>query len=165
GLFEFMDRGNEEEVAMRDNRLALEAIKLVPRVLVDVSQRSQAITLFGKRHEMPIIVAPTGSAGLAWHEGEIALARAAAAHGIPFTMAAGSMTKLERVAAEAGGTLWFQFYMWPDRSLSYELIARARDAGFEALVFTVDTPVAPGREYNLRNGFTIPFRMTRRNVL
>jgi isopentenyl diphosphate isomerase/L-lactate dehydrogenase-like FMN-dependent dehydrogenase len=165
GLFEFMDRGNDDDVAMRDNRLALEAIKLVPRVLVDVSERSQAITLFGKRHEMPIIVAPTGSAGLAWHEGEIALARAAAACGIPFTMAAGSMTKLERVAAEVGGTLWFQFYMWPDRSLSHRLIARARDAGFEALVFTVDTPVAPGREYNLRNGFTVPFRMTRRNVL
>jgi isopentenyl diphosphate isomerase/L-lactate dehydrogenase-like FMN-dependent dehydrogenase len=165
GLFEFMDRGNDDDVAMRDNRLALEAIKLVPRVLVDVSRRSQAITLFGKRHEMPIIVAPTGSAGLAWHEGELALARAAAAYGIPFTMAAGSMTKLERVAAEAGGTLWFQFYMWPERSLSHQLIARARDAGFEALVFTVDTPVAPGREYNLRNGFTVPFRMTRRNVL
>ncbi|MGH8663157.1 MAG: alpha-hydroxy acid oxidase [Burkholderiales bacterium] len=165
GLFEFMDRGNDDDIAMRDNRRALEAIKLVPRVLVDVSQRSQAITLFGKRHEMPIIVAPTGSAGLAWHEGELALARAAAAYGIPFTMAAGSMTKLERVAAEAGGTLWFQFYMWPERSLSHQLIARARDAGFEALVFTVDTPVAPGREYNLRNGFTVPFRMTRRNVL
>ncbi|MPZ47233.1 MAG: alpha-hydroxy-acid oxidizing protein [Betaproteobacteria bacterium] len=165
GLFEFMDRGNDDDIAMRDNRLALEAIKLVPRVLVDVSRRSQAITLFGKRHEMPIIVAPTGSAGLAWHEGELALARAAAAYGIPFTMAAGSMTKLERVAAEAGGTLWFQFYMWPERSLSHQLIARARDAGFEALVFTVDTPVAPGREYNLRNGFTVPFRMTRRNVL
>ena len=164
GLFEFMDRGNDDDVAMHHNRAALESVKLVPRVLVDVSQRSQEITLFGKRHKMPIIVAPTGSAGLAWYEGEIALARAAAAAGIPFTMAAGSMTKLERVAAEAGGTLWMQFYMWPERAQSYELIARARDAGFEALVFTVDTPVAPGREYNLRNGFMIPFRFTRRNV-
>jgi isopentenyl diphosphate isomerase/L-lactate dehydrogenase-like FMN-dependent dehydrogenase len=164
GLFEFMDRGNEDEVAMRENRAALERIKLRPRVLVDVSKRSQEITLFGQRQKMPIIVAPTGSAGLAWYEGEIALARAAAAFGVPFTLAAGSMTALERLPAEAGGTLWFQFYMWPDRSLSHQLIARARDAGFEALVFTVDTPVAPGREYNLRNGFTIPFRFTRRNV-
>lgn len=165
GLFEFMDRGNDDEIAMRDNRLALERIKLKPRVLVDVSKRSQEITLFGKKQKMPIIVAPTGSTGLAWYEGEIALARAAAAHGIPFTLAGGSMTRLERVAAEAGGTLWMQFYMWPDRSLSHQLIARARDAGFEALVFTVDTPVAPGREYNLRNGFTIPFKFTRRNVV
>jgi isopentenyl diphosphate isomerase/L-lactate dehydrogenase-like FMN-dependent dehydrogenase len=164
GLFEFMDRGNDDEIAMRDNRLALESIKLKPRVLVDVSTRSQDITLFGKTQKMPIIVAPTGSTGLAWYEGEIALARAAALHGIPFTLAAGSMTALERVAAEAGGTLWFQFYMWPDRSLSHKLIGRARDAGYEALVFTVDTPVAPGREYNLKNGFTIPFRFTSRNV-
>jgi isopentenyl diphosphate isomerase/L-lactate dehydrogenase-like FMN-dependent dehydrogenase len=164
GLFEFMDRGNDDEVAMRENRAALERIKLKPRVLVDVSQRSQEITLFGRKQKMPVIVAPTGSTGLAWYEGEIALARAAAAHGIPFTLAAGSMTALERLPAEAGGRLWFQFYMWPDRSLSYQLVARARDAGYEALVFTVDTPVAPGREYNLRNGFTIPFRFTRRNV-
>ena len=164
GLFEFMDRGNDDEIAMRDNRIALDSIKLKPRVLVDVSKRSQEISLFGKKQKMPIIVAPTGSAGLAWYEGEIALARAAAAHGIPFTLAVGSMTAMEKVA-QVGGTLWFQLYMWPDRSLSHQLVARAREAGFEALVLTVDTPVAPGREYNLRNGFTIPFKFTRRNVV
>ena len=166
GLFEFMHRGNDDEIAVRDNRLALDAIKLRPRVLRDVSKRNQEITLFGKKQKMPVIVAPTGSVGLAWYEGEIALARAAAAAGVPYTMASSSMTAIEKVAASApGGTLWFQFYMWPDRSLSHQLVVRARDAGAEALIFTVDTPVAPGREYNLRNGFTIPFRFTRRNVL
>jgi (S)-mandelate dehydrogenase len=164
GLFEFMDRGNDDEVALVHNREALERIRFRPRVLRDVSQRTQEITLFGRTHSMPVIVAPTGSTGLAWYEGEIALARAAAANNVPYTLAASSITALEDVARQAGGTLWFQFYMWPDRSLSYELIARARDAGFEGLVFTVDTPVAPGREYNLRNGFTIPFKLTRRNV-
>jgi len=165
GLFEFMDRGNDDEIAMRDNRSAMESIKLKPRVLNDVSLRHQEITLFGKTQQMPVIVAPTGSAGLAWYEGEIAIARAAKAHGVPFTLALGSMTKLERVAQEAGGNLWFQFYMWPDRKQSHRVIARAKDAGFEALVFTVDTPVAPGREYNLRNGMTIPFNFTTRNTL
>lgn len=165
GLFEFMDRGNDDEVAMRDNRAVMDRIKLVPRVLNDVKTRSIETTLFGKTHKMPVIIAPTGSAGLAWHEGEIALARAAKAHGIPFTLALGSMTKLERVAAEAGGTLWFQFYMWPERKLSHQVIARAKEAGFEALVFTVDTPVAPGREYNLKNGMTIPFKFTAKNTL
>jgi len=166
GLFEFMHRGNDDEIAVRDNRLALDAIKLRPRVLRDVSKRNQEITLFGKKQKMPVIVAPTGSVGLAWYEGEIALARAAAAAGVPYTMASSSMTAIEKVAAAApGGALWFQFYMWPDRALSHQLVARARDAGAEALIFTVDTPVAPGREYNLRNGFTIPFRFTRRNVL
>jgi isopentenyl diphosphate isomerase/L-lactate dehydrogenase-like FMN-dependent dehydrogenase len=168
GLFEFMDRGNDDEVAMRDNVAVMQSIKLQPRVLNNVAVRQLDATLFGKTHKMPVIVAPTGSAGLAWHEGEIAIARAAGAHGIPFTLALGSMTRLERVAEAAGGpgsSLWFQFYMWPERKLSHQVIGRAKDAGFEALVFTVDTPVAPGREYNLKNGMTIPFKFTARNTL
>jgi isopentenyl diphosphate isomerase/L-lactate dehydrogenase-like FMN-dependent dehydrogenase len=164
GIFEFVDRGNEDEVALRNNRAAFERIKLKPRVLVDVSGRNQEITLFGNRQSMPIAIAPTGSAGLTWYEGEIALARAAKDAGIPFTLATGSMTAMERVAKQAGGRLWFQLYMWPDRSLSHQLVERAGAAGYEGLVVTVDSPVPPGREYNLRNGMTIPFRFTRRNV-
>ena len=164
GVFEFFDRGNGDEVAVANNRAAFERIKLNPHMLVDTSRRSLATTLYGKSQTMPLVVGPTGSAGLAWYEGEIALARAAKAAGIPYTLATGSMTSLERVAAEAGGNLWFQVYMWPDRAASHALIARARAAGYEALVVTVDTPVTPGREYNLRNGMTVPFRFTRRNV-
>ena len=164
GVFEFMDRGNGDEVALANNRAAFERFKLVPHALVDTSRRSQEITLFGNRHKMPIAIAPTGSAGLNWFHGEIALARAAAAAGIPFTLATGSMTAMETVAEQAGGTLWFQIYMWPDRSLSRGLVERAKAAGYQALVVTVDTPVPPGREYNLRNGMTVPFRFTRRNV-
>jgi len=164
GVFEFFDRGNGDETALVENRAAFDRIKLEPRMLVDTSRRAQDISLFGRRHAMPIAIAPTGSAGLAWHEGEVALARAAAKAGIPFALATGSMTSLERVAAEAGGTLWFQVYMWPDRSLSHRLVERANAAGYQALIVTVDTPVPPGREYNLRNGMTVPFRFTRRNV-
>ena len=163
-MFEFVDRGSEDEVALRNNRAAFERIKLKPRTLVDVSGRSQETTLFGHRQPMPIAIAPTGSAGLMWYEGEIALARAAAAAGIPFTLATGSMTAMEKIAAQAGGRLWFQLYMWPDRSLSHQLVERARAAGFEALMVTVDGAVSGNREYNLRNGFTIPFTFTRRNV-
>jgi len=164
GLFEFVDRGSEDEVALRNNRSAFEKIKLKPRNLIDVSGRTQQVTLFGKQHKMPLIIAPTGSAGLMWHEGEIQLARAAAAAGIPCTLATGSMTAMEKVMEQAGGTLWFQLYMWPDRSLSHKLIERARVAGYEALVVTVDGAAPGNREYNLRNGFTIPFSFTRRNV-
>jgi L-lactate dehydrogenase (cytochrome)/(S)-mandelate dehydrogenase len=164
GVFEFIDRGTEDEVSLRHNAASLTAIRLRPRTLVDVSKRSQAIKLLGKRQDMPIAIAPTGSAGLAWYEGEIALARAAAAAGIPFTLATGSMTAMEKVASEAGGTLWFQLYMWPDRRLSHKLVDRARAAGFEGLVVTVDSPVPPAREYNLHNGFTLPFSITRRNA-
>jgi isopentenyl diphosphate isomerase/L-lactate dehydrogenase-like FMN-dependent dehydrogenase len=164
GIFEFMDRGNGDEVALAHNRAAFERFKFNPHVLVDTSRRTLETTLFGRKHAMPIAIAPTGSAGLTWFQGEIALARAAREAGIPFALATGSMTALEKVAEEAGGSLWFQVYMWPDRSLSHRLIERAKAAGYEALIVTVDTPVTPGREYNLRNGVTIPFRFTRRNV-
>lgn len=164
GVFEFVDRGNGDEFALVNNRAAFERIQFVPHALVDTSRRSQEITLFGERQKMPIAIAPTGSAGLTWYEGEIALARAAAKAGIPFAVATGSMTSLERIAAEAGGTLWFQIYMWPDRSLSHRLVERAKAAGYKALIVTIDTPVPPGREYNLRNGFTVPFSFTRHNV-
>jgi isopentenyl diphosphate isomerase/L-lactate dehydrogenase-like FMN-dependent dehydrogenase len=164
GMFEFVDRGTEDEVALRNNRAAFERIKLRPRTLVDVSGRSQEVTLFGNKQKMPIAIAPTGTAGLMWHEGEIALARAAAEAGIPFTLATGSMTAMEKVAEQAGGRLWFQLYLWPDRSLSHKLVERAKAAGYEALVVTVDGAVSGNREYNLRNGFTIPFSFGRRNV-
>jgi len=165
GLFEFIDRGNDDEVAMVENIKALQSIKLVSRVLNNATLRNQSIELFGKKQQMPIAIGPTGSAGLTWFEGEIELAKAAAAKGIPFTLATSSMTPMERVVKKAGGSLWFQLYMWPQRELSHQLVRRAERAGFDALIFTVDTPVAPGREYNLRNGFTIPFKFTSRNIV
>jgi len=84
GLFEFMDRGCEDEVSLRNNRTIFERIKLKPRVLEDVSERDQSVTLFGHKQNMPIAIAPTGTPGIMWHEGELALARAAKAAGIPF---------------------------------------------------------------------------------
>ncbi len=165
GVFEFVDRGTEDEVGLRNNREAFERIKLKPRTLVDVSTRNQEIELFGHKHKMPIGIAPTGTAGLMWYQGEIALAKAAAAAGIPFTLATGSQTAMEKVAeAVPGARLWFQLYMWPDRSLSHQLVERAKNAGFEALVVTVDGAAAGNREYNMRNGFTMPFQYTRRNI-
>ena len=164
GLFEFVDRGTEDEIALRNNRAAFERIKLRPRTLIDVSGRSQGITLFGHELKMPIAIAPTGSGGLMWYEGEIALARAAAAAGIPCAVATGSITAMERIVEQAGGRLWFQLYMWPDRSLSHKLVERAKAAGYEALIVTVDGVVSLNREYNLRNGYTIPFTFTQRNV-
>ena len=83
GVFEFVDRGAEDEAALRNNRTAFEKIKLNPRALVDVSKRNQSITLFGHELKMPLAIAPTGTAGLMWHEGELELARAAAKAGIP----------------------------------------------------------------------------------
>ena len=164
GIFEFVDRGAEDEVSLRNNRAAFDRIKLKPRVLVDVSRRSQEITLLGRPQKMPVAIAPTGAAGILWHEGELALARAAAAAGIPFALATTSMTAMETVAEQAGGTRWFQLYMYEDRSLSYQIAERAKAAGFEGLIVTVDSPVFSNREYNLRNGFTLPMSYTLRNT-
>jgi hypothetical protein len=132
GLFEFVDRGTEEEVSLRNNRAVFDRIRFKPRTLVDVSKRSLETALFGVKHKMPLVIAPTGTAGLMWYEGELALARAAKEAGIPFTLATGSMTAMERVASEVGGELWFQLYMWPDRSLSHQLVKRAKEAGFKS---------------------------------
>jgi isopentenyl diphosphate isomerase/L-lactate dehydrogenase-like FMN-dependent dehydrogenase len=165
GLFEFVDRGTEDEVSLKNNRSIFDGIRFKPRTLVDVSRRTQDTIIFGVQHKMPLVIAPTGTAGLMWYEGEIALARAARAAGIPFTLATGSMTAMERVAEEAGGDLWFQLYMWPDRSLSHELVLRAKAAGYKALVVTVDGVSSGNREYNIRNGFTIPFTFSTRNIV
>ena len=164
GIFEYVDRGTEDEIALHNNRAVFERIKFMPRALVDVAQRSQAVTLFGQQHKMPIAIAPTGSAGLMWYQGEIALARAAAAAGIPFTLATGSLSRIEHVAEQAGGTLWLQLYLWEDRELSYRLVDRAWKAGFQALIVTVDGAVTTNREYNRRNDFSMPIKFTRRNV-
>ncbi len=163
-LFEFVDRGTEDEVALRNNRAAFERIKLKTQVLIDVSKRNQEITLFGKKHGMPLGIAPTGPAGMLWYKGELELARAAKAANIPFTLATGSQTSMEEVAKLVGGTLWFQLYMWSDVSMSHILVDRAKNAGFEALVVTLDGPVGTNREYNIRNGYTVPFRYTRKNT-
>ena len=165
GLFEFVDRGTEDELALKRNRAGFEKICLRPRVLIDVSGRALKTKMAGQDVSMPFAVAPTGAAGLLCFDGEIAIARAAAKLGIPFTLSTASITSMERVAAEAGGKLWFQLYMWPDRQMSYQLVDRVKAAGYDALIVTVDTAVTPNREYNRRNGFSLPMQITRRNMI
>ncbi len=166
GVFDFVDRATEDHISVANNRAAFERIKLRHRALVDVSGRSVATTLFGKPASLPMAIAPTGAAGLCWHQGELELAKAAAAAKIPLTLSTASMTAMEKIAAaggpDKGGRLWFQLYVWKQRELSHELIRRAHRNGFEALIVTVDSPVSPNREYNTHNGFALPFKLTPR---
>lgn len=164
-LFEFVDRGTEDEVALRNNRAAFERIKLKTQVLVDVSKRDLSTTLFGQKLGMPMGISPTGAAGVLYYKGELELAKAAKKANIPFTVATASMTSMEDIAKQVGGRLWFQLYMFSDVRMSHVLVERAKNAGYEALVVTVDGPVNTNREYNIRNGFAIPFRYNRRNTL
>jgi isopentenyl diphosphate isomerase/L-lactate dehydrogenase-like FMN-dependent dehydrogenase len=165
GVFEYLDRGSEDEVALAHNRRAYDRLKLKTRVLADLQELSTDVHLLGDASELPLAIAPTGIAGLCSYEGELALARAAAKAGVPFTLATGSITSMEKIAAEAGGRLWFQLYMWEEQELSYQLVQRAKDAGFEALVVTVDAGLGNNREYNQRNGFSIPFKMSARSIM
>lgn len=158
GLFEYVDRGTEDEISISGNRRSLDAVRLAPSVLVDVSRRTQQAQLLGKTRPSPLVIAPTAVAGLVWHDGEIALAKAAAAAGIPFCVSTQSITSIERIAAESGAELWFQLYVWKSRRRMLALLERAWNAGARVLVLTVDTAVGPNREYNLRNGFGIPLK-------
>jgi (S)-mandelate dehydrogenase len=169
GVFQYVDKGTEDQIALDNNRRTLDRTKLLHRVLTDVSDVKLDTELFGRPMSMPLIIAPTGVAGMCWYQGELQLARAAAKAGVPFTLATGSNTPMEKVAesagAEAGGNLWFQLYMWREKELSYELVRRAARAGFETLIWTVDIPHKPNREHDQRNGFSMPYKLNARSVI
>ena len=165
GLFEFIDRGSEDDIALRHNREALQRIKLRSRVLNNTSHRSPATTLFGEPVGMPVVIGPTGPAGFVWFRGETALARAATKARIPFTLASTSNTPMEKILADGGGRQWFQLYVWRDLDASLVAAKRARDAGFEGLVITVDSPVGFNREHTVRNGMTDGINLSSRNAL
>jgi isopentenyl diphosphate isomerase/L-lactate dehydrogenase-like FMN-dependent dehydrogenase len=162
GVFEFVDRGTEDEVALRNNRAAFEEIRLKTHVLADVSKRSLETTIFGKTSKMPLGVAPTGTAGLLSYGGEVAVAKAAAKAGVPCVVATNGMTSMEEIAEKAGGDLWFQLYMWSDKEMSFKLVDRVKSVGFQTLIVTVDGAVPTNREYNHRNGFEVPLSYTPR---
>ncbi|MGH8217897.1 MAG: alpha-hydroxy acid oxidase [Steroidobacteraceae bacterium] len=163
-IFEYVEGGAEDEATLRRNRSVLEALRFVPRTLVDTRKRRQHIELFGRRCEAPLIIAPTGGNGMISFRGDIALARAAARFGIPFCLSMLSTVSLEQVAAEAPGRLWMQLYVMEDRKVTEHIVGRAHAAGYEALVFTTDANIAGSREWDRRN-FRRPGRPTARNVV
>ena len=110
---------------LRETGTRSDSVRLSPSVLVDVSSRKQGTGLLGEDLPMPMVIAPTAVAGLVWHDGEIALAKAAAAAGIPFCVSTQSITSIERIAAESGASLWFQLYVWQNRERTLALIDRA----------------------------------------
>ena len=163
GIWEYAERGVEDECGMARNRAAFAAITFRPRVLRGVETIDTTTEIFGKPLPFPLAVAPTGAAGLMWHKGDLALARAAARAGVPFIISSASTMDLEQIL-EAGGRQWFQLYLWEDRSLSHKVVDKAWHLGCEALFVTLDLPVPPNREYIQRNGFGTPFRLNARNA-
>ena len=165
-IFDFFDGGAEDEVALRDNRAAYERVRIAPRVLRDVSGVDMSCEILGGPSKMPLVIAPTGGIGIAWPGADLAIARAAASYGIPYTLSTTSTASIEAVA-EANGTgrRWFQLYVLYDRDFTDKLVERAWAAGYEALVVTVDLPVGGKRERDSYNRFTQPYRLGAGQIL
>src|SRR3954463_9961410 len=150
---------------MRRSRAAFERVEFCPQVLRDVTVADPSTTLLGSPSALPLVFAPTGFTRLMHTEGEVAVGRVAERAGIPYALSTMGTTSLEALAdAAPGARRWFQLYLWRDREASAALVQRARAAGYEALVLTVDTPVAGPRLRDVRNGFTIPPALSARTM-
>jgi L-lactate dehydrogenase (cytochrome) len=156
GVFDYIDGGAEDEHTMAENSAGFRRIGFHPRVLQGVGAPDPSTTLLGRPLPMPLVLAPTGFTRIADPQGELAVARAAARAGIPYTLSTLGTRSIEEVADVSGGRKWFQLYMFRDRGLCEEMVKRAAAAGYEALVFTVDLTVHGRRERDVRRGFELP---------
>jgi len=164
-IFDFYDGAAEDETTLTTNRAAFERVRLAPKMLTGVEKIDTSTDLLGARSSLPVAVGPTGGVGFGWPRGDVGVARAAAAAGIPYTLSTMATASIERIAREAGGRLWFQAYIFRQREMTMGLIERARALGYDALMVTVDVPVGGKRERDFRNDFAIRFQFTPRNVL
>ena len=166
GPFDYTDGSAESEVTLKRARQAYLDIELRPNILHDVSAASTRINSMGHQFEMPVGIAPTGFTRMMHSEGEFAGARAAEKFGIPFSLSTLGTTSIEDVVTAAPqGVNWFQLYMWKDREASMELVRRAQAAGVSNLLLTVDVPVAGARLRDVRNGLTVPPRLSAKTIL
>jgi len=155
-VFDFTDGGAEDEVTLRRNTEAFDQLRLLPRPLNGAAKRDLSADLFGQRFSMPLMIGPTGVAGLMWPDGEVAAARAAATAGVPYCLSHGSVCTIEHLAASGAAPRWMQVFIYTDRGLTREFADRAAATGYGALVLTIDNQLTGNRERDLRNGFTIP---------
>jgi L-lactate dehydrogenase (cytochrome) len=160
-LYGYVSGGVETDAGVRDNRRAFDEYGFVPRVLNDVSGRDQTTTLFGKTYAAPFGIPPFGSAALCAYQGDVVLARAAAAMNVPMILSAASLITLEDVR-RANPNAWYQAYLAGDASRIEPLVDRVAAAGYDTFVVTADVPVSANRENNVRNGFSVPLVITPR---
>ena len=158
--FDYLEAGIDREVGKRRNREALDAVRLTPRYLRDVSATDIEATIFGRRYAMPLGVAPVGLGNMIWPQGERSLAAAAQRANIPYVLSTFSTTDLEEIAQTAPDVCWFQLYTPRQPAALRDLLARVQAAGFQVLVVTVDIPVGAKRNRELKNGLKLPFSFT-----
>jgi L-lactate dehydrogenase (cytochrome) len=165
GVRGYVEGGADGEVSLARNRAAYEGMALVPSTLRDVTDVDLRTSVLGGESALPFALAPTGYNRMMHTDGERAVARAARDAGIPYTLSTMATTRLEDIAGEVGGDLWFQLYVWRDRGLVRDLIDRAKASGYRALMLTVDVPVTGLRVGDAHNGFTIPPQLSASTVL
>ncbi|MBK5224445.1 MAG: alpha-hydroxy-acid oxidizing protein [Acidimicrobiia bacterium] len=156
GVFDYIDGGAEDERTLAANAAAYATTTFRPRVLRGLAEVDPSTTILGGAASYPLVLAPTGFTRIADPEGELAVARAAARAGLPYTLSTLSTRSIEEVRSASDGRLWFQVYAWRDRGLVAEMVQRAADSRYEALMLTVDTAVFGRRERDVRRGFTLP---------
>lgn len=162
--WEYISGGAADELSLRWNHEAYERLRLRTRVLVDISKIDTAITLLGRKHAIPLLLAPTAYHKLAHPQGELATVKGAGQADVTMVVSTSANTTLEDVAASAARPLWFQLYVNPDRDFAIDLIRRAEAAKYEALVITVDQQVLGTRNRETRSNFTLPPGMDRANL-
>ena len=155
--FDYMDGGAGDEIGIRRNTEAFDALKLLPRMLVNVEERGLSTALFGRKWGLPFGTAPIGVGNLLWPRAEETIARAALAANIPYTISTPACTSLEDIRAIAGENSWFQLYVGRAEEMVQGLVDRAEAAGYDVMLVTVDVPVPPRRLRDIRNNFTMPF--------
>ena len=156
GVFDYIDGAAEDERTMAANRAGFADLTFCPRVLTGVGEPDPSTTLLGETIPLPLVVAPTGFTRLAHSEGELAVARAAARAGLPYTLSTLGTYSIEDVAAVNDAIKWFQVYLFRDRGLVRDMVQRAAAAGYRAIMPTVDTAVFGRRERDVRRGFSLP---------
>ena len=158
-IFDFIDGGAEDEDTLRQNESAFSDWELLPKPLNGAAKRDLSTSLFGHTLSSPLLIGPTGLAGLFWPQGEVAAANAASDYGTVYCLSHGSVCTLEQLAKMHQGLKWMQVFIYKDRGFTRELATRAQASGYDALVLTIDNQLIGKRERDIVNGFTIPPRL------
>ncbi len=159
-MFDYIDGGAEDEITLQRNCSSFSRYDLLPHTLVDVSSIELGTRIQGLEIALPLIFSPTGANRLFHHQGELAVSKVAAAAGTVYALSSMSTHSIETIGAHTTGDHWFQIYVWKDRGVVKEFIARCKASGYKGLCLTVDVPTLGQRERDLRNGMTIPPRFT-----
>ncbi|SMC31924.1 alpha-hydroxy acid oxidase [Polynucleobacter kasalickyi] len=163
-IFDFFDGGAEDEITLNANRQAFKDQFIVPQGLNDVSHVDTSTMILDHFFSFPCAIAPTGAVGFGWRNGDLAIARAASDHHIPYTLSTTATASIEKIARFVPGRLWFQAYVLKDQDFFFKLLQRAYHCDYEAIMITIDLPVGGKRERDLRNHFSVPFKFTSRNL-